>query len=566
MFLKKRHLEIIKKMKETEEQKVIESSLPEEFKVRALELFILGFVELEDDKIKFTKAGERLLKLVEKLDLEKIPDVFVDSEIIKILELLEETGNVPEDWLTLLKERFLADDEGLSEIGKEVLEIYRETHPVLYLNPAIIAFIRDMPKIGTYDELIVYKETKPNADNIINALQAMRLLLISPKTEGGKAFATTSAVKEILKLINLVPNLSRTLILRQEDLEMLESGKSSKELEESGFYKDGITELGQQMIDTYKEMGKSLEKALPIYVLEDEIKVLKAIEEIEEKYKTNPEIIPTYKEIEKRTQIEDLGAILHSLEAKELIKREVIKEKDCYWYTDYGKKAKDFGYVTTDGMKAVTYPEGNDVPIAEWVMKGKEEGTVKRGITEKGKFYMKLSRTIKRKPYLTKYDISLLVKTPKKKYIHRDELVKLIQDHVGGAEKEIIKAIGEAESKGFVVELQNKMVKLTELGEKVKEAIEKAKVQELLKVKFAITPTTYNILKAIYDNRKEFDRVYKEMLEGKAHKENDIILLAKLLPLTIDEIKKNIVILRDTGFLGKRGLTDAAITLIEAYE
>ena len=559
MFLKKRHLEILKKMKETEMQSEIEKALPEEFKTRALELFILGFVELDGNKITFTEAGKRLMRIVDKIDIEKIPDVFVDSEIIKIMELLEETGNIPEEWMAMLKERFLADENGLTAIGKEILNIYKETHPVVYLTPEILAFIKDMPKIGLYDELISYKNTKKYGDNIINALQAMRLLLISPKTESGKAFATTKALNYALKVASLVPNLSRALILRKEDFEILERGETTEEMIESGFYAEGITELGQAMIDTYKEMGKVEEKTLPIYILEDEIKVLKAIEEIKEKHKTNPEILPTYNEIKKRTNIDDLGAVLHILESKELIRREVIKNKVTYWMTEFGERVKELGEVSTDGMKAITYPESGDVPIAEWVIKGKEEGTVKRGITEKGKYLIKLSKTIKRKPYLTKYDISTLIKIPRKRYIHRDELVKLIQDHVGGDEKEIIKALGEAESKGFIKELQNKMIKLTDLGENVKTAIELAKIQELLATKFAITPTTFNILKAIYEHKEEFDKVWKEK------KEDEIELLAKYLSLTKEEIKKNLVVLKNVGFIGKKGLTDAGVKLVEAY-
>ncbi|WP_457611879.1 DUF505 family protein [Methanocaldococcus sp.] len=565
MFLKKRHLEILKKMKETESQKEIEKALPEDFKTRVAELYILGFVELEGDKIKFTEAGKRLLEIVDKLNLEEIPEIFVDSEIIKILELLDETGYVPEDWLSLLKERGLADDNGLTEIGKEILNIYRETHPIVYLTPQILGFVKNMPKIGLYDELITYKKAKDYGDNVINALQAMRLLMISPKTSS-KAFSTTKTLNTVLKIASMVPNLSRALILRKEDFELLEGGKGSKELEESGFYEEGkVTELGNAMMETYKGLGYKEEKTLPIYVLDDEIKVLKAIEEIKEIYETNPQIVPTYKEIEKRVDVKDLGETLHILESKELIERKVVDNKDTYWMTEFGEKAKEFGKVTTDAMKAITYPEAGDVPIAEWVEGGKEEGTVKRGITEKGRFYIKLSKTIKRKPYLTKYDVSTLVKTTKKKYIHRDELVKLIQEHVGGEEEEIIRALNEAESKGFIKELQNKMIILTKLGEDVKDAVEEAKVQDLINTKFAITPTTFNILKAIYENREEFDRVWKEKEEGKEHKENEIILLAKLLPLTIDEIKKSLVILKNTGFIGKRGLTAAGEKLVEAY-
>ena len=566
MFLKKRHLEILKLMKNTTKSKELKSKLPEEFEVRIAELFILGFVEISGEDIIFTDVGKRMVELIDKIPVEDIPDVYINSEIIKIMELLDKTGYVPEKWNNLLVERHLANSEGLTEVGKEILKIYRGSHPVVYLTPDILDFVRGMPKIGLYEELITYKNTKKQGDNILNALQAMRLLSISPTTEAGKAFATTVALKEVLKIASMVPKLGRTLILRKEDFDAMKRGEFSEEMVDSGFCEEGeITELGQSMLNTYSEIGKTYQEITPIYVLEDEIKVLKTIEIIKEKYETNPEVLPTYKEIKKRSGIEDLGEILHTLEFKELIRREVIKNKDTYWMTEFGEKVKDLGTVTTDGMKAITYPEHNDTPIAEWVVKGKEEKVVQRGITDKGSFLLKLTRSIKRRPYLTKYDISALINMPVKRYIHRDELVKLIQKHVGGDEEAIIKALNESESKGLIRELQNKMIILTELGEGVKEAVEMAKVQELLSTKFAITPTTFNILLAIYNNREDFDRVWREKSEVGEHKENEIILLAKLLPLTVDEIKKSLVILKNVGLIGKKGLTDAGVKLVESY-
>ncbi|MBW9221765.1 DUF505 family protein [Methanothermococcus sp. SCGC AD-155-C09] len=567
MFLKKRHLEILKLIRENIQNKeIIKDKLPEEFDIRVSELFILGFVELTGKDIIFTKVGSKMAKLVEGLPVENMPEIFINSEIIKIMDLLNKTGYVPEDWKTLLVERYLADSHGLTDVGKGILEIYKESHPVVYLTPDILDFVRNMPKIGLYDELITYKNTKKQGDNILNALQAMRLLNISPKTEAGKAFATTKALKEVLKIASMVPRLSRVLILRKEDLEALKGGHYSEEMIESGFCTEKeITELGHSMVNTYNEIGREYQEIIPIYILEDEIKVLNTIEIITEKYETNPEVLPTYKEIKKRSGIEDLGEILHTLEFKELIKREVIKNKDTYWMTEFGEKVKDLGVVTTDGMKSITYPEHNDIPIAQWVIKGKEEKVVQRGITDKGNFLLKLSKSIKRKPYLTKYDISALINLPVKKYIHRDELVDLIQKDVGGDEEAIIKALNEGESKGLIKELQNKIITLTELGEGVKKAIEMAKIQELLSTKFAITPTTFNILSTIYNNKKDFDKIWREKKEVGQHKENEIILLAKLLPLTLDEIKKSLIILKNVGLIGKKGLTNGGIKLVESY-
>ncbi|MDI3476220.1 MAG: uncharacterized protein PWQ79_2056 [Thermococcaceae archaeon] len=566
MYLKKRHIEILREMKNTESQAEIEAKLPEDFQIRAIELYILGFAELEGGKIKLTDAGRKLLEITDGLNLEELPDVIADTEIIKMMELLGETGKIPESWMEKLRERKLADENGLTAFGKALLEVYRETHPVVYLTPEIASFLRGMPKIGTLDELVTYKNSKLYGDNIVNALQAMRLLLISPPTDKGRAFATTPAAKLALRALNMIPVFARAIVLRKEDFEMLKAGRRNAELESMGLADEkGATEFGKAIMDTYEAMGRVEEKVLPIYLLEDELSVLRAIQEIEKKHETNPDILPTEKEIEKRVEVDDLGAVLHLLESKELIERRLVKEKDAYWLTEWGKEAINFGTVSPDAMKAVTYAESGDVPIAEWVLKAQEENVVKAGVTDKGRFYLRLSREIKRKPFLTRYDAAILAKIPRKKYIHRDELVTLVQDYIGGDEKEIIRAIGEAEAKGFVVELQNGMVKLTELGDKVKTALENAKLQEIVKVKFSVTPTLYNVLRVIYDNIETFNRIWKEKGEIKGYKMEEVDVIRKHLSLSEDEIKKALTMLRELGFLGTKSLTEAGKVLVEAY-
>ena len=565
MYLKRRHLEILREMRLTQSQAEIEAKLPEDFQIRAIELYILGFAELEGGEIRLTDAGRKLLEITDSMNLSEMPDVIADSEIIKMLELLEETGKVPESWLAVLKERKLADENGLTEFGRALLRVYRTTHPVVYLTPEIVSFLKGMPKLGTLDELITFKNSKLYGDNVVNALQAMRLLKISPPTEKGRAFATTPAAKLALKAVSMIPVFARAIVLRKEDFEMLKAGKRNAELESMGLASEsGTTELGKAIMETYEAMGREENKILPIYVLDDELAVLKAIAEIEKKYETNPEVLPTEKEIGKRANIEDLGAVLHLLESKELIERRLVKGRDTYWLTEWGREVLKFGTVSPDAMKAITYAESGDVPIAEWVVKAQEEGLVKVGITDKGRFYLRLSKGIKRKPFITRYDAAILAKLPRR-YIHRNELVDLVGDYVGGDEREIVRAIGEAEAKGFVVELQNGMVKLTELGEIIKTALENAKLQEIVKVKLSVTPTLYNVLKVVYDNIETFNRIWKEKGEAKGYKIEEVDVIRKHLSLSDDEIKKALTMLRELGFLGSKSLTEGGKLLVEAY-
>ena len=583
MFLKKRHLEIIKLINENNKNNIINNieqikdKLPEDFANRIIELNILDLITNENNIISLTENGKKLLEVINNVNLDNIPDIFVNSEIIKIMELFNETNYIPNNWLELLKERqLIGENNNLNTNGKTILEIYNNSHPTIYLTKDILSFIKGMPKIGLYSKLISYKDSKGAGENILNALEAMRLIIISPTTEKGKAFTITKAFSDTLKIAQIIPDNVPVIILNTNDFEMLNQGKTTKNTENIGYFKENnkneINELGQNIINMYNNIiiGKTTSvKITPIYVLDSEIRTLNAIKDIEEKYKTNPEVIPTYNRIHKITELEDLGELLNLMLSKELIIQKVVNNKDSYWLTNYGKEIINYGAVSTDGVKAITYPKSGDVPIAEWVIKGEEEGTVKGGITEKGKFLINMSKSISRKPYLTKYDVAILLKLPTKKYIVKNELINNIKEYIGDSEENILKAIGECEYKGLIVELQNKCIKLTNLGYEIKEAIELAKTQELLNTKFAITPTTFKILETIYNNRKEFDKVWKEKTEGKGkeHKENEIILLAKLLKLTItiDEIKKSLVILKNTGFIGKKGLTKSGIKLIEGY-
>jgi len=556
VFLKRRHLEAIRKIREVKDAKAIGSDV-------LLELRILGLVDLSDGRLRFTKAGNMLAKLLDKIEMEKLPDVFVDTEIIKMLELAIETGWIPEEWMAMLEERQLARDGRVVETGREMLRIYRTAHPNLYISQELLDFVSGMPRIGTLEELVAYKDTLGYGDNVINALQAMRILLISPKTQG-KAFATTKTLDHVLEIARMIKRLEKPMLIRGREFRMLRAGESTEEFVEMGLTDEkGTTELGNAVADTYESLGAKEERLYPIYVLEDELSVLDAIAEIERINEHTPDVLPTYQEIRKRCGVEDLGEILHILESKEFVERRLIKEKDTYWLTDWGRDVMEYGTVTTDGMKALTFPLAGDVPSYEWVMKAKEEDLVKAGITKKGRFMLKLTKEIERKPYLTKYDVAILAKMPRG-YVRREELVEKIEELIG-KEEGIVKAIGEAEAKGFVTELQNHMIKLTRLGRIMKSVVEYAKTSELLAVKFGITPTTFNVLRVIVENIDVFNRIWKEKTESRGYKIDEVEFLKKKLSLSEEEIKKSLIILRNLGLLGKKSVTKAGKLLVRAY-
>jgi hypothetical protein len=320
MFLKRRHLEILKTLME---KKDVKNLYPEDFKTRVLELFILGFVDFEDGEVKLTQAGRKLGRVVEKLDVDRLPEIFADTEIVKIIQLGVETDYLPKEWMKKLEERQMATNGKINEIGREILSIYRTTHPLLYLTKEIVNFIDGMPKIGEFEELVAYKNTLGYGDNIINALQAMRMLLISPQTDG-KAFTTTKALELALKVAKYT-DFEKPIVLKAKDVRLLKRGKGSNSLEEMGLWDGNVTDLGRSALETYEAIGVVEERLYPMYLLEDEIEVINAVREIERINRHTPDMLPTYSEIEKRVRVGDLGAILHVLESKELIEKEICK-------------------------------------------------------------------------------------------------------------------------------------------------------------------------------------------------------------------------------------------------
>ncbi len=560
MFLKRRHLEILVYMAKEKSKSETEEKYPEEFNTRLLELYILGFV---DDGFKLNKSGKKLVELIEKIskNIESLPDVFADSEIIKMLELGVKTGYLLDSWKEILEERCLIKDGEVNEFGRELLKIYRETHPRLYINEEIIKFLNILPEVGEYRELVACSS---GFKNVVNALQAMRMILISPITIG-KAFSKTESAKLAIKLSKFIDK--GPVVLSANEATLLRIGKGEKDVEktliEKGMWNGEITEFGKLALDTYDAMGVEKNKIAPTYLLDDEIEVVNTLKEIERIHKNTPSILPTYNELEKRTKVRDLGEVLHLLESKEIVRREYINGKDTYWLTKW-KTIASMGTFTSDGVKALTFALSNDVPAVEWVKKAKEEGLIRNGITNKGREILKFVENLKRKPYLTKYDVAILAKIPRN-YIHRDEMINLVEDYIGGDENSIRRAIGECEAKGFIEELQNNMIGLTELGKGMKKVVELAKTEDLLKVKFAITPTTFNVLKVIHDHINVFNKIWKESSEIRNYKQDEIDFIKSKLSLSEDEIKKALTLLRVVGLLGRKSITEAGKVLVSLY-
>ncbi len=548
------------------------------FSRRITELKVLGLVDISDGIINLTSAGRKLIEAMRRaeLDVESLPDVWVDTPIYKMVELAVRTGHILPNWESALRERRFWEN-GPTDLARELLEVKVQSRPSLLLAAELSDFIEVIPP-GPEDlgELIRIRDELGFGKWVVNALQAMDLLYISPPDEFGAVYTLTPAGRRARESIWLISVVTTQITVDQRTAEQIERGESTERLVEMGLADgSGITEAGRGMLAAYKEMGVVRRPTTPFYFTIEEIKVLKAIEEAERKKETNPEILPTKGWIEDKSGIADVGEALILLESKGLVERREIEMKDTYWLTEHGRQAynlvKDSSEdITSESLKAVTYPLAGEVPMAEWVRQAKRHGFVDKDLTKKGRLLVDLSSRVVRRPVLTAYDVAILMKVPKGKYLRRDELVSAVNEYLGVKDDEeakriVRKAISEAESKGLVVMLQNRTIGLTPIGEVMKDVVSFGNTQTMKTMKFPVTPTVYWVLRVISENIEELKEAWRKGVDV-VNVEARIVYnnLKKYTSVTDEEIKKAFVILRRTGLLGRMGPTSAGELLLEA--
>ncbi len=548
------------------------------FSRRITELKILGLVDVEDGRISLSQAGRLLADAVVEagLDPEGLPEVWVDTSIYKMVELAVKTGTILDMWEDQLRERGFWSDGRHTQLAEKLLEARKLARPSLFIAAELSDFIEVLPPgPEELNELVRIRDELGFGKWVLNALQAMDLLYLSPPDRYGVVYTLTPAGRIARESLWLISVISTQITVDKVTAEQIERGESTERLREMGLAdRAGITEAGKGMLKAYKEMGAVKTPTTPFYFTLEEVKVMKAIKEVEGLRKNNPEILPTKEWIEKKTGIEDVGEPLILLESKNLVERREVKGKDTYWLTKYGERALSLvgdaaDDVTSNAVKAVTFPLAGDVPVAEWVHLAKKHGLVSKDITKKGRALVELSSEVTRRPILTQYDVALLMKLPKGKFVEREELIGAMLEYLGIKDEEearraFRKAISEAESKGYVIMLQNKAVGLTPIGEVMKDVVTFGKTEVMKGMKFPVTPTTYWVLRVISENLEELKEAWRKGVDL-VNVEAKIVYnhLKKYTSVTDEEIKKAFAILRGTGLLGKMGPTSAGELLLE---
>jgi len=568
VFLKREHVELLIKIKEGKKANVPMEIISK----RMLELRLQGL--LEDNEP--TEAGKLIADAFHDVDLSKLEDPVVNSEIIKILELKVETEYAPEKWEKILKARALDDKER----AEKVLLAYKKAKPSIFITPYIAEFLlRIPPGPGMLSELTNFAKTLGYGYNIIHALEAMRWIKISPETRG-RVYVLTPLGRRIRAILSKYPVSVPNILLNERIVKALAKikEKSESELQELvllGLVAHGTeTPIAKELVGAYKS-EEIVPPVAPIYVTREEMQTLRVVIDAKKKG-----ILATESYIKKKT---GLGAdVLHVLESKGWVIRKEVKNKDTYEVTEEGARIFEyFGKLAVDipaeAVKAITYTMAGDVPIAEWVQLAQKHGLVAGDVTKRGRVLYEAAKKMVRLPLLTGYDAAVLAKTPRRKSVPAETLIKEISEYVKAEalekphprlslERTVRIALSEAESRGYIVVLQNDVVKLTKAGDLMKSVLEYGKAHEIIHTKFAITPTTYHILRVIHAHEKDLKKIWREVDENVVEEKVKLVYneLKRYTSITVEEVIKYLKIMRRIGLLGDMGITKAGQYLLEA--
>ncbi len=523
-----------------EHLRVLRGEMDDERLLRQLEL--MGLYEGKP-----TKAGELVLEALEEIGELRVERRF-GSEVAQMIYASLEAGYVIDAWRGYLEERGFARGNELTEAARKVYHAYQIAIPRIEIYAQDVSYILSIPTgPAERGEFVRVREARNIPMGVIYALEAMKMLSISPPM--GKTVVSLTAIGRLIRSALREIFLSENKVIDEEILEasyrLLRGEPVHPEriyrLEKLGlYYKGKLTYAGRRLGRAYELLRyPRTHEHSPIAISSLEMRAIEAIEKLREKYYTNPEVYPNKERIQRYLNIspEETSRILYTLEALDLIRSEEHpKKKDLqYFLTEHGKKiledAKTNGFrdIHAYAVKAIMYAFSKRAPVYEWYKEAKEKKLASSlTVTASGLVYLKLSKSIRRKPFLTREEAEIIKKIPSRgTFINSYDL----------------EALDKLEAKGFVDLLPNGFVKLTPVGRLAQIALLDVPIAEL---EFPINPLIIRILEA----SNEIGSL-------------DIDYIKKATRLPEEEIKKALIIIRRSGYRGKSGLTDKGKALLE---
>ncbi len=583
MLLRPRHLSLLEKFKEGEElniEDLIKGGY-EESEAALYDLLILelqGFIEVPNPEqprvFRITDVGKTVVDVWNKVGKPKA-DPWFDSAIHAMLWTLWKTGSdIPKDWYTPLKERGFVTDSKLNEyaitlvkqfepgVRKKKIRITRDLGFVLAKIP---------PTLASSEVLKRYPQ------EYIDLLLAMDIIVLSAPDR--KYYALTrlgrylrEAIRELrpvgmeyvlvnMKIINMIKKLMTGGELSNEEKLLLTS---------LGYLREGRpTRAAKLLFLAIKEVEREEWWAtLTVGLTRVDQWVLKVIDYLWKKAENNPELKPTKKliyewierhrdeigmdeETYKELKFSDytIGLALHRLEALRLIDSFEEKGKLIYQLTEHGKRLLEtLGSITDvppSAVKPLVYADRGLPPFREWIEEAINFSLMgPLGAGRKARELMRIARTVKRLPLLTKLELLVLHKAlPSGKSEPMDSLITKLTV-LGENYDEVKAAIYWLEMWGAIEVYGNGYVELTKIGEMLKTALVAAPTG----IATPVHPHFIRVLEAV----------------EKLGTYEDLAKIVNMTRLPLDVVKDAIVLAREAKLLGRKDLTEEGKLLLEA--
>lgn len=635
MIIRKEHAIILQELWKDKESEGYPLS-PEKMNEDAVEeLIVGGFIrKAAPSRWLLTYNGAQLTEVIDKLTAQAVSDEeqllsdptkwsdnfrFLGSEIINLLDAADKGGRVGPEGESLLLERGLADRirwekrkterVELTEEGKQILDIYRCSTPLLEIDASLADTIRELP-VGPTES-----NNFPLSYHVKHKLENMRLLAYSqPYSEFAALTALGQTVKKVLEkggfakessvlnpvLLKNTAKIADGEEVEEESISMLQAlGYVDREF--------NLLPAGELALEVFRIYTDGPSKITWSFALdEEEGEIIKTIEELWKRAENNPVQVPTfdmlrhemvdrkvneYKEMvkkygrylkerpkKKQEIIEslesaadynkwydanfDLRAMLHSLESFNLIRSSVDhKGKEVFYVTDYGEKIKEDQeksprLISSKAVKAITLTRKEfSVPNSDWVEECKKMGLLGSfEPTAAGRMYAKLAEEITRAPFLTNYELRAFKVMPAFGLTENEIFNKLSLEMLP---EQIMWALDKLEARGLIERLIDGNVVKTEAGRHMQKALKG--VPEGLGM--PVNPLIYRVIKglaevgSVYETEKRI-RIAPKKVSQAIEKSG----------LSRDAFQRASEAARVAGFIGKNSVNEAGQHLLKAVE
>ncbi|WP_457599591.1 DUF505 domain-containing protein [Hydrogenimonas sp.] len=569
--------------------------------------------------VELTYGGEMVAgaldKLVKSGAIEPVlrwPDGFrwIGSEILVMMESSRRSGKVSGLALPKLRERGLVSEVRqkdrkihewrLNEEAERILEAFEELEPQLKVDMELAHLLLTAPAGPT--EATHF----PFDDEQKERLEAMRLFAYSvPDGEIALFTGIGQGVIEVLRRGaaapegDVVDSLMLDLLADHYDGKAIEE-MAKVQLEMMGYIDDDgtLTPAGEAAMELRALLKNRIQKRLFGFALAPEhVDTLKTIErlgeataeairkemvekkvaefrELKERYGRRLDQMP----LKKRKILEafmeakehmvwferffDLREYLYALEAFDLIENGADSEgKGVYRLTRTGEEVADElasrgSPVSSAAIKALKLGRRDfGVPNREWVAAARTQKLLGEfGPTASGEFYRDLSERIVRKPFMTRYEMDLFKSLPESG-MTVPELLDVASDEE--ERRRLEEALDMLEARGFVEVLADGHIVETEAGKRMDAALSGVPSG----FGAPVTPVIYRVVKAVAETGTLYEKERKIRLLPKQHKE-----AWRRSGLSPEQFEKGWIAAREAHYLGKNGVNEAGIDLLEAVE